>query len=325
MRRDSKTSRCGSSAPPRCWRGRAPGFATSTFSRRPTPCCAARWGLPDTKPAAGRARCSSRSATRSRPATSPSTARRTSAAFEAFFLPSAQWEQVRDAFWARTGFPVEAQVRQRLARLVEENQRAALAGIVMASPASTPPAIGAPARRQPAPGNASPCRTRCCSEPTAHALTISRSSSTPSSPTTTPVLQPTDRVHRPRRALRARRRALPRERPRPRRALHRHPRLHRDQLAAFVMVGMRFCPRIRNLHRQRIYCADPARDHGVLEPVLQRGRRAVNFRLIAEQWDRNCGPRCGGGCSRSSRCTPWPAPSTTASGAASALARSTTR
>ena len=56
--------------------------------------------------------------------------------------------------------------------------------------------------------------------------------------------------------------------------------------AAFVMVGMRFCPRIRSLHRQRIYCADPARDHGVLEPVLKRGRRAVNLRLIAEQWDR---------------------------------------
>ena len=57
--------------------------------------------------------------------------------------------------------------------------------------------------------------------------------------------------------------------------------------AAFGMVGMRFCPRIRSLHRQRIYCADPARDHGVLEPVLQRGRRAVNFRLIAEQWDHS--------------------------------------
>ena len=56
--------------------------------------------------------------------------------------------------------------------------------------------------------------------------------------------------------------------------------------AAFVMVGMRFCPRIRSLHRQRIYCADPTRHHGVLEPVLKRGRRAVNFRLIAEQWDR---------------------------------------
>ena len=56
--------------------------------------------------------------------------------------------------------------------------------------------------------------------------------------------------------------------------------------AAFGMVGMRFCSRIRSLHRQRIYCADPDRDHGVLEPVLKRGRRAVNFRLIAEQWDR---------------------------------------
>ena len=56
--------------------------------------------------------------------------------------------------------------------------------------------------------------------------------------------------------------------------------------AAFAMIGMRFCPRIRNVHRQRIYCADPTRDHGVLEPVLQRGRRSVNFRLIAEQWER---------------------------------------
>ena len=56
--------------------------------------------------------------------------------------------------------------------------------------------------------------------------------------------------------------------------------------AAFAMIGMRFFPRIRNLHRQRIYCADPGRDHGPLETVLQRGRRTVNFRLIAEQWER---------------------------------------
>jgi len=56
--------------------------------------------------------------------------------------------------------------------------------------------------------------------------------------------------------------------------------------AAFSMLGMRFCPRIRNVHRQRIYCADRQRDHGPLETVLQRGRRAVNFRLIAEQWER---------------------------------------
>ena len=30
--------------------------------------------------------------------------------------------------------------------------------------------------------------------------------------------------------------------------------------AAFGMVGTRFCPRIRSLHRQRIYCADQGRD-----------------------------------------------------------------
>ena len=56
--------------------------------------------------------------------------------------------------------------------------------------------------------------------------------------------------------------------------------------AAFAMIGMRFCLRIRGLHRQCIYCADPARDHGVLQPVLRRGPRSVNFRLIAEQWER---------------------------------------
>ena len=27
--------------------------------------------------------------------------------FEAFFLPAAQWERVREAFWVRTGFPVD--------------------------------------------------------------------------------------------------------------------------------------------------------------------------------------------------------------------------
>ena len=57
-------------------------------------------------------------------------------------------------------------------------------------------------------------------------------------------------------------------------------------VAAVALVGRRFCPRMRRLHRQRISCADPARDHGVLEPVRPRGRRAVHVRLIAEQWDR---------------------------------------
>ena len=35
-RGSSRTRRCGSSGPPRCWLGRAPGSATSTFSYRPS-------------------------------------------------------------------------------------------------------------------------------------------------------------------------------------------------------------------------------------------------------------------------------------------------
>ena len=54
--------------------------------------------------------------------------------------------------------------------------------------------------------------------------------------------------------------------------------------AVFAMIAMRFCPRIWSLHRQRICCADPSRDHGALESVPKRGHRAVH--LIAEQWDR---------------------------------------
>ena len=58
------------------------------------------------------------------------------------------------------------------------------------------------------------------------------------------------------------------------------------KFAVFAMIAMRFCPRIRSLHRQRTCCADPSRDHGVLESVPTRGHRAVDFHLIAEQWDR---------------------------------------
>ena len=45
--------------------------------------------------------------------------------FEAFFLPSAQWEQVREAFWARTGLPVDsaASVEQLKARLADAFDR----------------------------------------------------------------------------------------------------------------------------------------------------------------------------------------------------------
>ena len=85
-----------------------------------------------------------------------------------------------------------------------------------------------------------------------------------------PVLQPSGRVHRPRRALRARRRALPTRATSTSKSTTPTPTATpRSTSPRFGMVGMRFCPRIRSLHRQRIYCADPARDHGVLEPVLQ--------------------------------------------------------
>ncbi len=56
--------------------------------------------------------------------------------------------------------------------------------------------------------------------------------------------------------------------------------------AAFAMIGKRFCPRIRNLHHQRIYCADAKRDYGPLEPVLKRGKLTIDFALVAEQWQR---------------------------------------
>ena len=50
--------------------------------------------------------------------------------FEAFFLPGAQWEQVREAFWARTGFSVDpdAAVEQLKARLSDAFDRF-LAGV----------------------------------------------------------------------------------------------------------------------------------------------------------------------------------------------------
>ena len=233
--------------------------------------------------------------------------------FEAFFLPTAQWEQVREAFWARTGFPVDPaaaveRLKARLSdafdqlhrwldacsrtirladllievendlgfsvhfqqpgeqlvdpgevcallaailahgcnlglytmekvvpdiayrrlkyvsdwRLVEENQRAALAAIVHGISRLDAAGQRRAALRHAAQGAAADLQHPLQRLRTRVLLLRRRQ--------LRPVLQPPDRVHRPRCALRARRRALPRERPRPRRALHRHPRLHRDQL-----------------------------------------------------------------------------------------------
>ena len=78
---------------------------------------------------------------------------------------------------------------------------------------------------------------------------------------------------------------------RPRRALHRHPRLHRDQLRglrdgrhAVLPAHPQPAPPADLLRRPR------SRNHGVLERVLKRGQWAVNFRLIAEARAGDHGP-----------------------------------
>jgi TnpA family transposase len=56
--------------------------------------------------------------------------------------------------------------------------------------------------------------------------------------------------------------------------------------AAFGMLGLRFCPRIRGVQHQRIYRIDSKRDYGPLAPLVGRADRAIDTELIAEQWDR---------------------------------------
>jgi TnpA family transposase len=56
--------------------------------------------------------------------------------------------------------------------------------------------------------------------------------------------------------------------------------------AAFAMVGLRFCPRIRGVQHQRIYRIDPNRDYGALAALVARADRTIDTELIAEQWDR---------------------------------------
>ena len=55
---------------------------------------------------------------------------------------------------------------------------------------------------------------------------------------------------------------------------------------AFVMLGRRFCPRIRGLSHQRIYRIDPDRDYGTLASLVARADRTIDTQVIAEQWDR---------------------------------------
>ena len=56
--------------------------------------------------------------------------------------------------------------------------------------------------------------------------------------------------------------------------------------AAFAMLGKRFSPRIRGLHKQRIYQADSQRDYGALQAMLGRRDSTLHLDWIADQWDR---------------------------------------
>jgi TnpA family transposase len=56
--------------------------------------------------------------------------------------------------------------------------------------------------------------------------------------------------------------------------------------AAFAMLGLRFCPRIRGVQHQRIHRIDPKRDYGSLASLLSRADQTIDTEQIAEQWDR---------------------------------------
>ena len=56
--------------------------------------------------------------------------------------------------------------------------------------------------------------------------------------------------------------------------------------AAFAMLGKRFCPRIRQLSKQRIYRIDTDYDYGVLQPLVNRRDRNLKMEWISHQWDR---------------------------------------
>jgi TnpA family transposase len=53
--------------------------------------------------------------------------------------------------------------------------------------------------------------------------------------------------------------------------------------AAFAMLGKRFCPRIREISKQRIYRIDTKRDYGILEPLVSRKEKTIRMDWIIDQ------------------------------------------
>jgi TnpA family transposase len=56
--------------------------------------------------------------------------------------------------------------------------------------------------------------------------------------------------------------------------------------AAFAMLGKRFVPRIKGLHKHAIFHADKEKDYGSLGGLLRKKDRLLNLDWIIDQWDR---------------------------------------
>lgn len=52
------------------------------------------------------------------------------------------------------------------------------------------------------------------------------------------------------------------------------------------LPAAKFSPRIRGLHRQRIYRLDKDKDYGALTPLVGRRDRTIHMDWICDQWDR---------------------------------------
>ncbi len=59
-----------------------------------------------------------------------------------------------------------------------------------------------------------------------------------------------------------------------------------NNFAAFGMFGRRFSPRIRGLHKQRIYRIDKNKDYKSLSPLVDKKDRTIHMDWIIDKWDR---------------------------------------
>ena len=59
-----------------------------------------------------------------------------------------------------------------------------------------------------------------------------------------------------------------------------------NNFVAFTLLGRRFSPRIRGLHKQRIYRIDKNKDIKALTPLVDRHGHTIHMEWIVEQWDR---------------------------------------